>query len=113
LRKLHEAGIKTWVSLAPIIPSIIVDDLDWLFSELKRAKIYAISLGLLRFIGYEASKVMFEERTGMSSSEALAGTAKVMKQVHDLAENNGLDTSCSSLGWRDQNNSKNLELFIR
>lgn len=112
LRKLNEAGIQTWVSLAPIIPSVIVKELDRLFSELSNAKISGISLGLLRFIGYEASKIMFEERTGTSASEALVGSARVTKEVHELADKYGLDTSCSALSWRKQDDSKNLELFL-
>jgi DNA repair photolyase len=112
LRKLSDAGIKTWVSLAPIIPKLILDDLDWLFYELKRAKISAISLGLLRFIGYEASRVMFEERTGMSSAEALVSSDKIMREVHDLADKHGLDTTCSQLGWRPRDDSKSLESFL-
>jgi DNA repair photolyase len=112
LRKLNAAGIKTWVSLAPIIPSVITENLDWLFSELKRANISGISFGLLRFIGYEASRVMFEERSGITSAEALAGSSKVMEKVHELAEKYKLDTSCSSLRWQNQEDPKDLKLFL-
>ncbi len=120
LQKLSEAGIKTWVSLAPIVPGIAGQmDFEWLFSRLKQAAVSAVSLGVLRFIGYEASKVMFEERTGVSSREALANSSEVYTKIKEAAHRAGLDTSCSSLEWlseespaRTEENYERMEAFL-
>jgi DNA repair photolyase len=112
LCKLRDAGIKTWVSMAPIVPSVILHELESVFAELKRAKISGISLGMLRFIGYEASRVMFEERTGVTSKEALARGSEVMQKARDLAAKHGLDTTLSSLSWRSKESSEHLEHFL-
>jgi DNA repair photolyase len=100
LEKLKQAKIKTWVSLAPIAPGIGLTNFKWLFAKLREIGISAISLGMLRFNGYEASRIMFEERTGIDSTEALAGGAEILAEVRVLAEHAGLDTSCSSLEWQ-------------
>ncbi len=102
LRRLHDSGILTWVSLAPIVPQIITSDLDWLFEQLSGSGVSALSPGLLRFVGYEESRVMFEERTGQNASNALIDGPSVMKEIMALAEHHNLDTSCSALNWRGQ-----------
>jgi DNA repair photolyase len=102
LRKLKEAKIKTWISLAPIVPGIKLIDFKSLFAKLKEAGISAISLGVLRFTGYEASKIMFEKRTGIDSTEALANGVEIIGEVEELAESAGLDISCRSLEWRQR-----------
>ncbi|MDH2901963.1 MAG: hypothetical protein PXY39_13425 [archaeon] len=111
LQKLKEAKIKTWVSLAPIAPTIRLTNFKWLFEKLKDVGVSAISLGLLRFIGYEASRRMFEERTGIDSNVALENSVEIIAEVRDLAEQVGLDTSCSSLEWfqRQEEREKRAE----
>jgi DNA repair photolyase len=91
LKELHKAGIRTWVSFAPIIPQIILTKLDWLFAELSKAGVSAISLGLLRFIGYEDSKIMFEKRTGIKDASLL------LKGGNEIREG----VSCSCLQWSE------------
>ena len=111
LQKLKDAKIKTWVSLAPIVPAIRLTNFKWLFEKLKDAGVSAISLGLLRFIGYETSRRMFEERTGINSRKALENSVEIIAEVRDLAEQAGLDTSCSSLEWvqKQQESEKRAE----
>lgn len=103
LQKLSEEGIKTWVSLAPIAPQIMLTNFEWLFRRLKQAKVSAISLGMLRFVGYEASRIMFEERTGVDSEKVLEGGVRIIAGLRELAQSNGLDTSCSSLSYYKKN----------
>jgi DNA repair photolyase len=120
LQKLNQEGIKTWVSLAPIIPGMEMIDFEWLFRRLVEARVSAISLGMLRFVGYEVSKIMFEERTGMNSTQAVAHGAEVIAGVKELAQSAGLDTSCYSLEWENSKRcveadileSNHLELFF-
>jgi len=103
LRKLHDYGITTWVSLAPIIPKLILlNDMKWLFKELRDAGVSAVSVGLLRFIGYEESRMMFEQKSGLSASEVMAGGNEVHQEVSRLARYYGLDGCDSVLGWRDK-----------
>lgn len=76
LRRLEQAGIKTWVSMAPIVPGIGPFDFDGLLTDLKSARVSAVTAGILRFRGYEESRRMFEEVAGgarrTSSREAMS-----------------------------------------
>jgi DNA repair photolyase len=104
LQKLNEEKIETWVSLAPIVPGIkSLTNFMWLFERLKEAKISAISIGMLRFVGYEASRKMFEERTEIQSTEALENGVEVIAEITGLAQKAGLDISCASLEWKETN----------
>lgn len=103
LQKLNEEGIETWVSLAPIAPQIMLTNFEWLFRRLKQAKISAISLGMLRFVGYEASRIMFEERTGVDSNKVLEDGVRIIAGLRELAQSYGLDTSCSSINYEKKN----------
>jgi DNA repair photolyase len=103
LEKLGEESIKTWVSLAPIAPQILLSNFEWLFKRLKGAKVSAVSLGMLRFVGYEASRTMFEERTGVDSRKVLEDGVRIIGELRELAQSNGLDTSCSSLNYDKRN----------
>jgi DNA repair photolyase len=111
LRKLDQAGVKTWVSLAPIVPEIEMIDFKWLFARLAEARISAISLGMLRFAGYEASKLMFEERTGIDSKLVLNHGGEIITELKELAENVGLDTSCNSLEWQRQQSQNEANML--
>jgi DNA repair photolyase len=101
LYTLRDNGIKTWISMAPIIPSLVLTNLDWLFGRLQEAEISALGLGLLRFNGYEKSKEMFEERTGKTVPEVMSDGATVYQEISAKAKSYGLDTSGDSLAWRD------------
>jgi DNA repair photolyase len=100
LQRLGRAGIKTWVSLAPIAPQIVLTNFKLLFDNLRKVNVCGISLGMLRFTGYEQSKLMFEERTGIDSAAAISNGPEIMAEIEELAIQAGLDTSCSELQWR-------------
>ncbi len=99
LAELRDFGITTWVSMAPLIPKLILTDLDSLFRSLKEVEVSSVTVGLLRFVGYEQSKQMFEERSGQSAEKLMEGGSTVRQQVISKATEYGLDTSGSSLCW--------------
>jgi len=84
LRKLSKAGISTWVSLAPVIPGIVLIDLDELFEELSSAGVSSVSFGILRFEGYEESRLMFEAAAAMRTKDALAGREQIIAKLSKL-----------------------------
>ena len=104
LGKIHDAGIPTWVSLAPVIPKLIIPDLEWLFDEFKRVNVTTVTIGLLRFIGYNESKKMFEERSGHLAGEVMSGGEEVYQRIMEIAESRGIDTSGSCLSWNERSN---------
>ena len=99
LAKLSKEGITTWVSMAPVIPQIILSDIDCLFKKIKEAGVSTVTVGMLRFIGYEESRLMFESRSGWSASEASLGESEIREKVMKVAESYGVDTTGSCLGW--------------
>ncbi len=105
LTKLHDKGIMTWVSMAPIIPKLVLTDLDSLFQKLKDAEVSAVTMGLLRFNGYEESKKMFEERSGKVAEEVMVGGKQIYQEIRSRAESYGLDVTGESLSWRPEDNS--------
>lgn len=102
LSRLHDCGITTWVSMAPIIPSLILTDLDWLFKKFREAHVSTVTLGLLRFNGYEKSKEMFESRSGKSALEVMENGRSIYQEIKAKAESYGLDVSGSRLSWRPE-----------
>jgi len=99
LRKLSDNGITTWVSMAPIIPQVILTDMRSLFQKIKNAGVSTVTLGTLRFIGYEESRIMFEERTGKTAREVLVDGQEVRQNLAEMARDCGLDTSGACLSW--------------
>ena len=83
LRRLAEEGIETWVSLAPVIPGIVTFEVEGLLSKLRDAKVGAVTAGLLRFQGYEASREMFEAATGMTAEKALESGEDTISRVRE------------------------------
>lgn len=100
LRKLHESGIVTWVSMAPIVPQLMLDDVDCLLGKLKQVGVSHVVFGMLRFIGYEESRIMFETRTNRSSELASVGEGKVYERIRKLVEKYELSNK-SFLEWKD------------
>jgi DNA repair photolyase len=100
LRRLEAAGIKTWVSLAPVIPGLMMIDLDRLFADLSEANVGWVTFGVLRFIGYEESKAMFEAASGMSTSQALAGREEVVAKLSRLVRDHGMVPRDENEGWK-------------
>ena len=102
LRKLHDLGITTWVSMAPIVPQLILEDMDALFQKIKNAGVDTVTMGILRFIGYEESRIMFEERTGKSARQILEKSEEIRQQLKEKAHAIGLDTTGACLSWNEQ-----------
>ncbi len=102
LKKLHDHGITTWVSMAPIVPQLMLENMDALFQKIKHARVSTVTLGVLRFIGYEESRIMFEERTGKSAREVLQRGQEVREHLVERARAIGLDTSGACLAWKEE-----------
>jgi DNA repair photolyase len=112
LRRLGASGIKTWVSLAPVIPGLLMVDLDRLFANLSEANVGWVSFGLLRFVGYEESKAMFEAASGMSTSDALVGREEVVAKLSKLVRDHGMEPRDDTTGWKaDQEAPVSLDDF--
>ena len=112
LRKLSKAGISTWVSLAPVIPGIMMVDLDELFEELGDAGVSSVSFGILRFAGYDESRLMFEAAAGTTVQAALAGQAEVVARLSKLVRSHGMEPRDQMTEWRPEPESASLDSFI-
>ena len=111
LKKLGEAGIQTYVSLAPVIPGIVMVDLDRLFEDLANAGVRRVSHAVLRFAGYEESRKMFEESTGVAFAEALDGRDELVARISMLIREHGMESEEG--GWRPTVSEKwSLESFL-
>ena len=99
LRKLSESGITTWVSLAPVIPGIVLVDMDELFEELSDAGVSYVTFGILRFVGYEESRLMFEATAGMSTDTALAGQDEIVARLSELVRRHSMVPKDEMSGW--------------
>jgi DNA repair photolyase len=90
LRRLSEAGIQTYVSLAPVIPGIVMVDLDRLFEDLREAGVSWVGFAVLRFAGYDESRTMFEEASGVSFTQALEGRDELVARLSGLVRRYGM-----------------------
>ncbi|HXW95421.1 MAG TPA: radical SAM protein [Nitrososphaerales archaeon] len=112
LRKLSKAGILTWVSLAPVIPGIVLIDLDELFEELSNACVSSVSFGVLRFAGYEESRSMFEATAGMGTNEALSGQQQIIAKLSKLVRHYSMVPRDEMPEWRaDTQSPSSLDNF--
>ncbi|MDA4130062.1 MAG: radical SAM protein [Thaumarchaeota archaeon] len=112
IKKLSESGITTWVSMAPLIPKLILTDLDTLFQRIKASGVSTVTIGVLRFTGYEESRIMFEERTGKISAEVMKDGAVTRQRIVKLAQAHGIDTNGDCLSWKNaENELQSLERF--
>lgn len=112
LRKLRMAGIRTWVSLAPVIPGIMKLDLDRLFEDLSEAGVSWVSFGVLRFSGYEESRRMFEEATGLSTERALAGREELVARLSALVRRYGMEPEGNSYERKPEPDFRPLDSFL-
>lgn len=112
LRKLARSGISTWVSLAPVIPGIIMVDLDELFEELSDAGVSSVSFNILRFAGYEESRLMFEAACGASAKDALVGQADVATKLSRLIREHGMEPKEDMMVWKPEPVPNSLEAFM-
>jgi DNA repair photolyase len=99
LRRLAEEGIETWVSLAPVIPGIVTFEVEGLLSKLREAKVGAVTPGLLRFQGYDASRKMFEAATGMAAEKALECGEGVIAGVKEAVARAGFKGPDELFRW--------------
>lgn len=112
LRRLAKAGISTWVSLAPVIPGIVLVDLDRLFEELRSAGVTSVSFGILRFAGYEESKLMFEATAGVPTDEALKGREQMVERLSKLVKEHSMVPKDETTDWKpDVRSSPSLDSF--
>jgi DNA repair photolyase len=100
LKKLAKAGVTTWVSLAPVVPGIVMVDLDQLFEDLNDAGVSRVSFGVLRFAGYEESRKMFEATAEMTTAEALVGRDDLVARLYDLINRYGMKSSMEAADWK-------------
>jgi DNA repair photolyase len=111
LRRLSEAGLSTWVSLAPVVPGVVLVDMDELFDELGEAGVSSVSFGILRFEGYEESRKMFESRAGMSTSEALSGQDEIVSRLYKLVRQHSMVPNEETPGWSTDSSMPSLDDF--
>lgn len=112
LRALADAGIKTWVSLAPVVPGIMTFEVESLLGRLREAGVGAVSPGLLRFQGYEASRRMFELSTGLDAEAALEGGENRIGEVREAVARAGLRTSDGFFSWKETAAMEGLDSFV-
>jgi len=111
LQKLANAGIQTWVSLAPVVPRLIMVNLDRLFECLADAGVSSVSFGILRFTGYEESKQMFEEAARLSTAEALEGREEVVSLLSDLVRRHGMQPTDDAKWKPGLDNAPSLDSY--
>lgn len=111
LRSLGEAGISTWVSLAPVIPGLVIVDLEALFGDLSRAGVRSVSFGVLRFAGYEESRKLFEETSGMTAADALVGQEELVDTLRELVVRYGMEPTDDSRWKPERVVSPTLDAF--
>lgn len=100
IRTLVKAGIKTWVSMAPLIPGMMEVDVRDLLERLKDAGVGSVSANALRFHGYTESKQMFEEAVGVPASQMSEGAEQIMDTVRSLIERYGFEERGSFFEWK-------------
>jgi DNA repair photolyase len=111
LRKLHDGGLRTWVSLAPVIPGLVMVDLEELFEEFSDAGVGWVSYSVLRFAGYEESRRLFEETAHISTQEALVGQDELVAKLSGLVAKYGMRHP-ADIGWKpDSLDSVSLDGF--
>jgi len=113
LRKLGAAGIPTYVSLAPVIPGVVMVDLEELFGELCEAGVSSVSFNILRFTGYEESRRMFEAISGMSTTEALRGGEEMEARLSRLVRQFGMEPKGDAFEWKPEvDGPRPLDAFL-
>lgn len=112
LKRLSSEGIRTWVSLAPIIPQLVLTDLESLADKLADAGVSSVTAGLLRFQGYEESRAMFERATGKNSALMMEGGDATLEQVRELLRKHALDRSEEMFEWSAKEEHWGLDQFV-
>jgi len=102
LRVLGEAGVKTWVSMAPLVPGMMGIEVRKVLAELRRAGVSSVSAGILRFEGYRLSREMFEQTSGVSAQEATQGAGETIAAVREMIEEFGFEPSERFFEWKPE-----------
>jgi DNA repair photolyase len=110
LRKLSEAGSKTWVSLAPLIPRLMMFELPELLKELRASGVSAVSPGLIRFQGYPESRELFERSLGVSSVGIADGGEETIAEASDLIQTLGFEPTADFFEWRSERGLEDYSL---
>jgi len=111
LRKLSSRGIRTWVSMAPIIPQLILTDIEELIGKLRDAGVSVVMPGLLRFQSYEESRRMFEGVTGDAWTDLLEDSGPAMKMIRELIKTYGLADSSDFFVYESDRRYSEIESF--
>lgn len=112
LRALADAGLQTWVSLAPVVPGILTLEVEELLSKLQDAGVKAVAHGLLRFQGYDASRGMFERSTGMDAETALEKGEEIIAGVRAAVSRAGFKLPGEFFRWDGPRASSGLDEFF-
>ena len=111
LRKLSSVGIRTWVSMAPIIPRLILTDLEALIGRLREAGVSMVTPGLLRFEWYEESRRMFEGVTGEAWTNFLEDGGPTLHRIRELIKTYGLDGSSDFFMCESRGRDRKIDSF--
>jgi DNA repair photolyase len=110
LRALSSAGVRTWVSLAPVVPGIVMIDLEKLFEDLSTAGVSSVSYGVLRFEGYEESRIMFEAAAKTTAEEAMRGREELVERLSNLRRRYNL-VPPDDFEWKPSDDRPMLDAF--
>jgi DNA repair photolyase len=113
LRALADAGIETWVSLAPVVPGIVTVEVEGLLSRLRAAGVGAVTPGLLRFQGYDVSREMFERSTGIDAAVALEAGEETIARVREAVLRAGFKAPSEFFRWERARASPGLDEFVQ
>jgi DNA repair photolyase len=102
MKALHKAGIKTWVSMAPLVSGMMGIDVRQLLLKLKDAGVGSVSTGMLRFQGYPESKALFEEVTGFLASEVSVGADETLASVRAMVDELGFEPRERFFDWKPE-----------
>jgi DNA repair photolyase len=112
LRALADSGIRTWVSLAPVVPGISTVKIEDLLSELRDAGVGAVTPGLLRFQGYDVSREMFERSTGLEAEVALEAGEETIGDVRRAVARAGFEPPSEFFRWERPRALQGLDEFV-
>jgi DNA repair photolyase len=112
LRKLSSRGIRTWVSMAPIIPRLILTDIEALVGKLRDAGVSMVTPGLLRFQWYEESRRMFEGVTGEAWTNFLEDSGPTLERIRGLIKTYGLDDSSDFFMCESRGRDCRIDSFV-
>ncbi len=100
LRSLAREGVKTWVSMAPLVPGLMGIEVEELLKSLKAAGAISVRASALRFQGCELSKRMFEAVAGVQASELMTGAWEAVEMARRLIRSLGFEPIENVFDWK-------------